>query len=367
VTDAIATLRHALPRDVACAIRVDGGPAFAIGTQPPRFTLILRTPRALAALAEPSMLALGEAFIEGTIDVEGDLVAAAETAHRMVGDDAVVANDATPRAPLTAHYDASNDFYALFLDRHMLYTCAYYERPDATLDEAQEAKLDLICRKLRLVPGERLLDIGCGWGGLVAWAAERYGVVAHGVTLSSAQKAWADDVLAARGLGGHASAEQRDYRDLPLDHPFDKIAAAGVIEHVGVAGYPAYFGRVRRLLAPGGLFLNQGITHTTTSPRTSGMAFLDRHVFPGGDLATIEHTTNQMRRAGLEVLHVEALGAHYVRTTRAWLERLTACRLEATALVGERAWRIWAGYLAASHVAFAEGWIDVHQVLVRRA
>ena len=157
-----------------------------------------------------------------------------------------------------------------------------------------------------------------------------------------------------------------DYRDLPPSPKADKIAAVGVIEHVGVARYPAFFARVRGWLRPGGLFLNHGITHTTTSPRTSGMAFLDRHVFPGGDLATPAHTIATMERAGLDVLHVEALGPHYVRTTKAWIERLEARQTTAVALVGETTYRTWLAYLAAAHVAFAARWIDVHQVLARR-
>jgi cyclopropane-fatty-acyl-phospholipid synthase len=311
--------------------------------------------------------------------VEGDLVAAVATAYRVA--------EAAPAGPtrlfrrlgnarptsrpepreVAAHYDLSNGFYALFLDRHMLYTCAWYPHPGATLDEAQEAKLDLVCRKLALAPGDRLLDVGCGWGGLLAWAAGRYGVRGDGVTLSSAQAAFATERLAGAGLGDRTRVVQRDLYELTADGRYDKVSALGVIEHMGVANYPRYFGHVRGLLRPGGLFLNQGITHRTTSPRTSGMAFLDRYVFPGGDLASLEHTATAMEASGLEVVHVEAIGRHYVPTLREWLARLTARRDEAVALVGERTYRVYAGYLAAAAVAFAAGWIDVHQILARRA
>jgi cyclopropane-fatty-acyl-phospholipid synthase len=265
------------------------------------------------------------------------------------------------------HYDVSSDFYALFLDRRMVYTCAVFPRADATLDEAQEAKLDLVCRKLRLAPGESVLDVGCGWGGLVAWAAERYGVTARGVTVSDAQATWATRMLHDAGLAQRAHVERADYRDLPRDLRADKIAAIGVIEHVGVAAFPDYFSRVHGWFRPGGLFLNHGITHaSTTSPRTSGMAFLDRHVFPGGDLASLDHTIGAIERAGFAVEHVESLGPHYVRTTRVWLARLTAERARAIAIVGERTYRVWIAYLAAAAVAFDAGWIGVHQVLARR-
>ena len=173
------------------------------------------------------------------------------------------------RRAISFHYDVSNDFYALFLDKRMVYTCAYYRRPDGDLDQAQEDKLDLVCRKLRLAPGERLLDIGCGWGSLVMWAAERYGVEAHGVTLSAAQAEWAETAIRRAGLEDRARVEHLDYRELPAGLRFDKVAAVGVIEHLGIASYPAYFARVHELLRPGGVFLNHGITHEKAWRRSS--------------------------------------------------------------------------------------------------
>jgi len=271
------------------------------------------------------------------------------------------------RDAISFHYDVSNDFYALFLDRRMVYTCAYYRRPDGGLDQAQEDKLDLVCRKLRLAPGERLLDIGCGWGALVMWAAERYGVEAHGVTLSAAQAAWAEIAIRRAGLEDRARVEHLDYRELPAGLRFDKIAAVGVIEHVGIKNYPAYFARVHELLEPGGLFLNHGITHEKHWRRTSQIEFLERHVFPNAELDNVTHTLDVLEQARFEVLDVEALRAHYARTTRQWVERLQANADRARALVGERVYRTWVLYLAAAAVSFAQGSIGLYQVVAGRA
>jgi cyclopropane-fatty-acyl-phospholipid synthase len=264
------------------------------------------------------------------------------------------------------HYDVSNEFYALFLDRRMVYTCAYYRRPDGDLDQAQEDKLDLVCRKLRLAPGERLLDIGCGWGSLVVWAAERYGVEAHGVTLSAAQAEYAQTSIRRAGLDGRARVDHLDYRDLPAGLRFDKVAAVGVIEHVGIANYPRYFARVHELLAPGGLFLNHGITHEKHWRRGSQTDFLERFVFPNGELDNVSHIVDVLEQARFEILDVEALGAHYARTTRQWVERLQANAERARALVSERVYRTWVAYLASSSVGFTQGSIGLYQVLASR-
>jgi cyclopropane-fatty-acyl-phospholipid synthase len=264
------------------------------------------------------------------------------------------------------HYDVSNEFYALFLDRRMVYTCAYYRRPDGDLDQAQEDKLDLVCRKLRLAPGDRLLDIGCGWGSLVLWAAEHYGVEARGVTLSPAQAEYAQAAIRRAGFEGRARVDHLDYRDLPTTLRFDKVAAVGVIEHLGIANYPRYFARVHELLAPGGLFLNHGITHEKHWRRGSQTDFLERFVFPNGQLDNVSHIVDVLEQARFEVLDVEALRAHYARTTRQWVERLQANADRARALVGERVYRTWVAYLAASSVGFTEGSIGLYQVLASR-
>jgi cyclopropane-fatty-acyl-phospholipid synthase len=262
-----------------------------------------------------------------------------------------------------SHYDLPAEFYALFLDPRLVYTCAYYRRADGDLATAQEDKLDLVCRKLRLVPGERFLDLGCGWGALAQWAAERWGVDAHGVTLSAAQAAWAREAARRAGMAERVRIEHGDWRGVTAERPYDKIAAVGLIEHVGVAQHAAYFAQVHRLLAPGGLFLNHGITCRPGAPRTSEMQFVRRHVFPGGELAPLDAVIRGLERAGFQIVGVEDLRPHYARTTRHWVERLEANAERARALVGERTYRTFLAYLAGASIAFEEGGIALHQVL----
>ena len=267
---------------------------------------------------------------------------------------------------ISHHYDVSNEFYALFLDPLMVYTCAYYRDPDGKLEQAQRDKLDLVCRKLEPERGESLLDIGCGWGSLAIWAAQHYGVRAHGVTLSKAQADYATERIHREGLQDRCKVEYRDYRDLPPDVRFDKIAAVGVIEHVGIPNYPTFFGGVRRMLRDGGLYLNHGIVHEFHWKPTSQTEFLYRHVFPNGDLAGLSETLTEIERAGFEILDVEGLRLHYARTCRHWVERLRERHEEARALAGERTYRTWLLYLTCSAVAFAESSIGLYQVLTRK-
>jgi cyclopropane-fatty-acyl-phospholipid synthase len=264
------------------------------------------------------------------------------------------------------HYDVSNDFYALFLDPLMVYTCAYYRDPDGTLEQAQADKLELVCRKLRLAPGESLLDIGCGWGSLAIWAAQHHGVRAHGVTLSKAQADYAAERIAALGLEDRCRVEFLDLRDVPASSRYDKIAAVGVIEHVGIPNYPAFFGRVHAMLNDGGLYLNHGITHGFHWRPTSHTEFLTRYVFPNGDLAGLTETMVEMERARFEILDVECLRLHYARTCRHWVERLQARADEARAIVGEHIYRTWLLYLTCSAVAFETSSIGLYQVLMQK-
>ena len=264
------------------------------------------------------------------------------------------------------HYDVSNEFYALFLDPLMVYTCAYYRDPDGKLEQAQQDKLDHVCRKLELRAGETLLDIGCGWGSLAMWAARHYGVRAHGVTLSRAQADYATECIRRDGLQNTCRVEYLDYRDLPSDVVYDKIAAVGVIEHVGIPNYPAFFTGVRSRLKDGGLYLNHGIVHDFHWKRTSQTEFLYRHVFPNGDLAGLSETLTEMERAGWEIMDVEGLRLHYARTCRQWVERLCARADEARALAGERTYRTWRLYLTCSAVAFEGGSLGLYQVLMRK-
>lgn len=265
------------------------------------------------------------------------------------------------------HYDASNAFYALFLDPEMVYSCAYFTDWSGSLEDAQLAKLDLICRKLRLRPGERLLDIGCGWGALICHAARVHGVRAHGVTLSEAQHDFARAKIHRLGLGDRVSVELRDFRE--LEGSYDKIASVGMYEHVGIANYDAYFRKIRRLLAEGGVFLNHGITRRAKrEPARFRMSSPSRriilkYIFPGAELDHIGHTLQAMELAGFEVRDVEGLRFHYARTTRLWHDRLLAHRDAAVAEVGVERFRMWAAYLAGVSEAFANGPLRIYQTL----
>jgi cyclopropane-fatty-acyl-phospholipid synthase len=270
-----------------------------------------------------------------------------------------------------------NDFYALWLDRGMTYSCAYFEDPAGDLDTAQEAKLDLVCRKLRLRPGERLLDIGCGWGSLVLHTATHYGVDALGITLSEPQASLARARIAGAGLDDRCRVEVRDYRELARGATFDKVASIGMVEHVGRSRLGTYFAVAHRLLAPGGLFLNHGIVHRPESGRGGPVAparqwlqrdrgFIDRHVFPDGELLPAGEVISRAEEAGFEVRDVEALREHYARTLRHWVRRLEARHDEAVALVGEGTYRTWRLYMAGSAEGFASGRLNVMQTLLAR-
>jgi cyclopropane-fatty-acyl-phospholipid synthase len=268
------------------------------------------------------------------------------------------------------HYDVGNDFYRLFLDERMIYTCGYFTDPKNSLDQAQRDKLEMICRKLRLQPGERLLDIGCGWGGLLCYAAENFDVEAHGVTLSQEQHDHAKAEIERRGLSDKVSVELKDYRE--LTEQFDKIVSVGMYEHIGVAAIPEYCSKIHSLLRPQGLFLNHGITRRSKrkkrryASRPEQRALL-RYIFPGAELDDIGHTVRLLEQARFEVHDVENWRDHYAQTTRMWCERLTANRAAAVALVGDQTYRIWVAYLAGSSLGFARGSMNIYQTLTSRA
>lgn len=270
------------------------------------------------------------------------------------------------RRAIEYHYDVSNEFYELFLGPTMVYTCAYYRTPDGDLDQAQRDKLDLVCRKLRLEPGESLLDVGCGWGSLVRWAAEHYGAHAYGVTLSPSQAQYAQARIRAEGLEDLCRVECLDYREVTGEARFDKIAAVGIIEHVRPENFAAYFSQLRALLKPGGLFLNHGITHERHWQWTPQWDFLIRYVFPNAELANVSATLSAMEDAEWEIRDVEQLREHYSRTCRHWAERLLAERERALALVPEKTYRTWVLYLVASSHYFAEGSIGLYQVVLAK-
>jgi len=261
------------------------------------------------------------------------------------------------------HYDVGNDFYRLWLDRQMVYSCAYFSGTDQSLDDAQRDKLDYICRKLRLTPDQTLLDIGCGWGALVCWAARQYGVKAHGITLSEQQVAYARERIRKEGLEGQVTVELRDYRDLPGDAHYDRVVSVGMFEHIGVANFPLYFGAIKRMLAPGGLFLNHGITNDTGWRDTPITHFINSYVFPDGELARISSVNSAMENAGFEIIDVEGLRRHYALTLRCWVKALEANKARAVGIVGEATYRVWRLYMTGSAYYFDVGSTNVYQVL----
>jgi cyclopropane-fatty-acyl-phospholipid synthase len=386
-----AAVGHGLER-LADAVRKAGGEALDIvmpdGTRvsfglAPRVVLSIRDHAALAALARPSLASLGEAYVEGDIDIDGDIGEVIAIAERLAsaGGAGAAAREALAtakhskrqdRADIRHHYDVGNDFYALWLDRSMVYSCAYYRHEDDSLEQAQEAKLDHICRKLRLAPGERLLDIGCGWGGLVLHAARKYGVQAVGITLSDNQHALASERLREAGLQDRVQVLLLDYRDVVERFgagSFDKVSSIGMFEHVGLANLPRYFGCAFAALRDRGLFLNHGITSADVENRPVGSGagdFIDRYVFPNGELPHVALAVREMSAQGFEATDVESLRPHYARTLAQWSGRLEAKLAAAREFVDERTLRVWRAYLAGCSYAFAQGWINIYQVLASK-
>ena len=261
------------------------------------------------------------------------------------------------------HYDVGNDFYQLWLDREMVYSCAYFSGGEQTLDAAQEDKLDYICRKLRLTPGDTLLDIGCGWGALVCWAARQYGVKAHGITLSEQQAAYANERIQTEGLEDQVTVEILDYRDLPAGALYDRVVSVGMFEHIGVSNFPLYFKTIKRVLAPGGLFLNHGITNDTGWRDTPITRFINSYVFPDGELTRIGDVIIAMENAGFEIIDLEGLRRHYAMTLRCWVKALEANKARAVELVDEATYRVWRLYMEGSAYYFDAGSINIFQAL----
>lgn len=387
------------------AVRLWNGATLEFGDGRPCCTLVLHDPgvlRELILTRDP--LRLVDAYVRGSVDVEGDLEGALRLKEHLVAlrlpawrKLALLANAiALPppagvrssrdtgrrwsaghvlprhsrgraRDAIAFHYDVSNDFYRLWLDEQMVYSCAYFEHPGESLEQAQRNKLDHLCRKLRLAPGERLLDVGCGWGALLCWAAAHYGVEAHGVTLSRNQCEYARRRIADAGLAGRVTVELIDYRDIPGAARFDKIASVGMFEHVGLRNLPGYFATTHRLLSDRGLFLNHGITHDREGWSDSvGTRFINRYVFPDGELETVGNVQRAMEQAGFEIWDVEGLRPHYALTLRHWGERLERHRSEALRHASPEVLRIWRLYMAACAQEFDAGGVGVYQILVSK-
>lgn len=395
----------------------DGSELMAAGK--PAFSLVFNNPSAIRQMLTPPIeLSLGEAFIHGDFDIEGDIFSAigfiddistrafkpggvARLAREMFSMPRPLHRQPEGRSPaqlsgvrhsrerdrqaIQYHYDVGNDFYALWLDKRMQYSCAYFAIGTEDLDTAQEHKLEHICRKLRLKPTERLLDIGCGWGGLAMLAAEKYQVQVTGVTLSKNQAAYANERIANAGLGERVSIVLQDYRDLGSEM-FDKIVSVGMFEHVGQDHLEEYFTQAYRLLKPGGLFLNHGISQRA-SARNHGKAdqdgrqestwqqfldrrlvgngsFMQRYVFPDGELVPVSLAATIAEETGFEVRDVENLREHYALTLRQWVNRLEKRRDEAIASAGETAYRIWRLYMSACVHGFESGLLNVNQILL---
>jgi cyclopropane-fatty-acyl-phospholipid synthase len=373
--------------------------------------VVLRSPAALRRLVwHPNELGLAQAYVTGQLDVSGDVADGLRQVWSVFGGDRAQGGTTGPRllraarpanieaarrlgalgprpAPpgsqamlrgrlhtrsrdrdaIAFHYDLSNDFYALILDESMAYSCAYWpdDRPDLTLAEAQSAKLDLICRKLQLRPGQRFLDVGCGWGALVLHAAEHYGVTAVGVTLSAAQAAVAHERIRDRGLSGRAEIQTRHYQDFTTTRPFDAVASVEMGEHVGQDAYPGFVTRLRESTAPGGHLLLQQMSRGNRAP--GGGAFIESFIAPDMHMRPLSATIGLLEGAGWEIRGVQALREHYVRTVRAWSETLEARWSQVVDLVGEETARVWRLYLAGGALAFEQGRMGVDQVLATRS
>ncbi|PYV83896.1 MAG: class I SAM-dependent methyltransferase [Acidobacteria bacterium] len=362
-----------------------------------RFTWHVRTPAALRALLRSDrQVACGEAYIYDDFDFSGDILAIFPVAEYLLEKHLSATeklrlgslllglpqnpHEAEPLSKLhglrhtktrdqcavSFHYDVSNDFYKLWLDSAMVYSCAYFNSTDDNLDRAQTQKLGYICRKLRLKPGERLLDIGCGWGGLIMHAARNNGVHATGITLSEQQHALAQERIAEAGLKSVCEVRLLDYRDAGKLGEFDKLVSVGMVEHVGENKLPEYFRTAFQLLKPGGVFLNHGIGRAGNRAEPSERTFTDAYVFPDAELIPISTTLRHAEESGFEVRDVENLREHYFLTLCHWLRRLEASADTANEMVGEIKYRIWRLYLAGSAHYFQSGKLALYQSLLTK-
>jgi cyclopropane-fatty-acyl-phospholipid synthase len=404
----LALLEQLFPPPRTFVIRLWDGSELPVTGQP-TFSLVLNHPSALKRMFTPPVeLSLGEAFIYGDFEIEGDIFSVfslvddfaarsfstgeliamvrewltlpSSGATRLEGRGPAHLRGAVhslqrDRAAIHYHYDVGNEFYSLWLDRNLQYSCGYFPTGTEDVDIAQELKMDHICRKLRLQKGERLLDIGCGWGGLANYAAKHYGVNVLGVTLSQNQKAFSDEQIAQAGLEEQVTVELMDYRDLD-NETIDKIVSVGMFEHVGRSHLPEYFSQTYRLLKPGGLFLNQGISRRAgTDADRHGFiqqyilgrgSFQQKYIFPDGELTPVSDVNALAEQAGFEVRDVENLREHYALTLRQWVKRLMEHREEAIKVSDEVTYRTWRLYMSASAYGFESGNLNTNQTLLSK-
>jgi cyclopropane-fatty-acyl-phospholipid synthase len=382
------------PRDFTVELW-DGAQWAPQNSQFRRFTWRINDPGALRpVIGSASELSLSEAYIYGQFDIDGDIRAIFRLADYLLNKHwsvkeklrlssmrlglpshsqpkggvvelhGALHSKRRDRQAVTYHYDVSNEFYSLWLDKNMVYSCAYFQTPEDELDAAQEQKLDYICRKLRLRSGERLLDIGCGWGGLVIHAARHYGVHALGITLSEHQLEFARRRIEQEGLGERCEVRLQDYREVDEVSAYDKLVSVGMVEHVGESKLPEYFECAFQLLKPGGVFLNHGIGRAGNRAAPKEPTFTDVYVFPDGELVPIATMLDVAEKTGFEVRDVENLREHYVLTLQHWLRRLEAHAEEAVQLTDEVKYRIWRLYLAGSAHYFRAGKLDLYQTLL---
>jgi cyclopropane-fatty-acyl-phospholipid synthase len=346
----------------------------------PQVTLKVKSASALPLLLEPSLDNLGEAYVKGKIDIEGKLSDIIDIGYSLARNTVTGASrlarvrryfnhtKSSDKKAIQYHYDVSNAFYRLWLDENMVYSCAYFENGDEDLATAQLKKIDHILTKIQIQPGQRLLDVGCGWGALVLRAAQKFGAQCVGVTLSQNQFDLATERVKAAGLQDKIEIRLQDYRD--VQGQFDRITSVGMFEHVGRRNLPDYFGKIRDLLTDGGIAMNHGITSTDyNSGETAlgGGEFIDRYVFPDGELPHIGLVLEAMQKGGLEAVDVESLRRHYARTLDIWTENFEAHADEARKLVDDEKFRIWRVYLAGCAYAFENDDVSIYQVVCRKA
>ncbi len=364
-------------RNIPVALVLPDGGRVAL-SEATEVDIYARTWNGLRALASPEFGKLARAYVRDDLDFSCGSQRMLDIAESLVGSVKHGRERARARAAqwwhqrrgnqtnIAHHYDVSNAFYKLWLDQRMVYSCAYFRHESDSLDVAQAQKLDHICRKLMLRPGEDLLDIGCGWGGLIFHAAKEYGVNATGITLSRNQYEHVRAEIDKQGLAGRVQVELRDYLELPPDRTYDKIASVGMFEHVGIRNYSRYFGKIHHVLKPGGLVLNHGITLNQVGVESLGSGisdFVEEYVFPGGQLAHVSRVIEGIAVTGLELLDAEPLREHYARTLWHWVERLEHNADAARREAGEEKFRTWRIYLAGSAHAFDRGWLSIFQLL----